>query len=210
MGMLEMVMPKMGESVMEGTIIRWLKKEGETIRQDESVLEVATDKVDTEVPAPFAGVLKQILARENEVVPVGKPIALIETQVAESTATATHRPPTPAQKTSSLSTEKSSASNVATDGSRPFYSPLVMNIARQENISLAELETIVGTGNNGRVTKEDILAYVAQRHQKKNVAAATATAEVTHTPSPQHTVFVSEEKVESPATSLSGADEIIE
>lgn len=182
MATVEMVMPKMGESIMEGTILSWLKKEGDLIEQDESVLEVATDKVDTEVPATHAGILKSILAREGEVVEVGKPIALIETvssdlteepTEATSTAAATTRdrqsalektetiPEIPAYTSLILGAVSKKEREKITG--KKFYSPLVLSIAKTENIGSAELASLPGTGKDGRVTKDDILAYVAKR-----------------------------------------------
>jgi 2-oxoglutarate dehydrogenase E2 component (dihydrolipoamide succinyltransferase) len=189
MARVELIMPKMGESIMEATILNWLKKPGDKIEQDESVLEVATDKVDTEVPSTHAGVLKEVLAKEGEVVKVGKAIAVIETEInATDTKPSTIEPP----KTSVAPIEKvmisASASNGngsvhahATDykSSSRFYSPLVKNIAKEEQIALAELETITGSGAEGRVTKKDILGYVQQRKLGQTVAAAAVRTSAT-------------------------------
>lgn len=186
MARVELIMPKMGESIMEATILNWLKKPGDKIEQDESVLEVATDKVDTEVPSTHAGVLKEVLAKEGEVVKVGKAIAVIETEInATDTKPSTIEPP----KTSVAPIEKvmisASASNGngsvhahATDykSSSRFYSPLVKNIAKEEQIALAELESISGTGAEGRVTKKDILGYVQQRKLGQTVAMGVRTS----------------------------------
>jgi len=179
MALKEMVMPKMGESVMEGTILNWLKKVGDKIEQDESVLEVATDKVDTDVPATFGGTLKEILAEKGKVVAVGSPIAIIETGEATTSAvettvvkTAEQKPVVAAQQTvPQQNTVQASAPAVKhTNGSaKKFYSPLVMNIAREENISFEELERVNGTGAEGRVTKNDVINYLEQR---KNAPAA--------------------------------------
>lgn len=168
MATIEMVMPQMGESIIEGTILAWLKKEGDTIEQDESVLEVATDKVDTEVPAPNGGVLKKILAKEGEVIGVGTPIALIETseelevvpvptsQRQEKKAPITNSPADNSNK------PLPSRASVAEEDSR-FYSPLVKNMAKEEGVSPAEMATIPGSGKEGRVTKQDMLSYLANR-----------------------------------------------
>lgn len=172
MALVEMVMPKMGESIMEGTILTWLKKVGDKIEQDESVLEVATDKVDTEIPASQEGVLKEILAQEGDVVEVGKPIAIISTEsddhepVVETAGESAkveirHEQESKAAGTGNGSPVQPLAAPVA----GRFYSPLVLNIARQEDIPMQELEKIPGTGKEGRVTKKDILAYVQQRHK---------------------------------------------
>ncbi|GAB4330431.1 MAG: dihydrolipoamide acetyltransferase family protein [Flammeovirgaceae bacterium] len=219
MGLVEMVMPKMGESVMEGTILQWLKKVGDKIEQDESVLEVATDKVDTEVPAPYSGVLKQILAKEGEVVQVGKAIALIETNVGASTNVQVPVSPVN-QATNNLIKEKATISSVthtangnpAHEEANRFYSPLVMSIAREEKIPLAELETIVGTGKDGRVTKKDILDYVEKR-KIGNISTANAPVRTSTSSTPVAPPVTAQMKttvVENPAISLSGADEIIE
>lgn len=177
MALVEMVMPKMGESIMEGTILTWLKKVGDTIDQDESVLEVATDKVDTEVPATHAGVLTEILAQEGDVIGVGKAIAVITTDgdengTAKGAKEDTKKKSTPIveKKVLTEATPIASVSDIKiparTDSGR-FYSPLVRNIAEEENISLIELENIGGTGKEGRVTKQDILSFL--QHRKSGV-----------------------------------------
>jgi 2-oxoglutarate dehydrogenase E2 component (dihydrolipoamide succinyltransferase) len=202
MALVELIMPKMGESIMEATILTWLKKPGDKIEQDESVLEVATDKVDTEVPSTHAGVLKEILAKEGEVVKVGKAIAIITTDATETTA-----PAAPAAEPKKETVKP--VAEVVTNGSNGahapadfkaasrFYSPLVKNIAKEENIAVAELETITGTGLEGRVTKKDILGYVQNRKLGKTIQAAPRPAAVvSSTP--------------SVPVSISGNDEIIE
>jgi len=179
MASIEMVMPKMGESIMEATVLSWLKQEGETIEQDESVLEVATDKVDTEVPASESGVLKKILAKEGDVVEIGKPIAIIEIEgelngndpdaLAQTEKTSS---PPPEQEEEVIEQKKEADTTAkeepASQGktSDRFYSPLVRNIAKEEGIPLAELEQVEGTGKEGRVTKKDILNYVKERATK--------------------------------------------
>ncbi len=214
MALVEMVMPKMGESIMEGTILRWLKNVGDKIEQDESVLEVATDKVDTEVPATASGILKEILAQNGEVIPVGKPIAIIATDGDEQGTTPAVQP---AQKeaTSNITAQASAVTNdiktkshISNGESLRFYSPLVMNIARQENVTMAELESIRGTGKDERVTKNDILDYIENRK-----TSTVATPEKQQLKEPVKT----EQKKESapldqlkPAQSLSGNYEIIE
>lgn len=203
MALVELVMPKMGESIMEATILSWLKKPGDKIEQDESVLEVATDKVDTEVPSTHAGVLKEILAKEGEVVKVGKPIAVIttdETVNEESPAPETEiKLPVKAKqsgKETVAPVTHTNGSSKVTDykSTSRFYSPLVKSIALQENIPVAELETISGTGAEGRVTKKDILAYVQHRKLGDTIQAV------------QYTIG-KEPKV---PVSLNGEDEIIQ
>lgn len=179
MALIELIMPKMGESIMEATILSWLKKPGDKIEQDEAVLEVATDKVDTEVPSTHGGILKEILAKQGEVVKVGKAIAIIATegddpkpQVEPSeTKVAAAQPvakPVPVQVASNGATEA-----VAADfkSASRFYSPLVKNIAKEENIPVAELESISGTGGDGRVTKRDILSYVQHRKMGQTISS---------------------------------------
>ena len=191
MSQVEMVMPKMGESVMEGTILKWLKKVGDKIEQDEPVLEVATDKVDAEVPAIHAGILKEILAQEGSVVEVGKPIAIVATTQEETLAKpespATGNPsPSQADENAAQALESQihslSTSNGSTRLEKPlsgrFYSPLVLTIAREENIPMEELEYIPGSGADHRVTKKDILNYLANR-QKNPAPVTTSTAVVT-------------------------------
>ena len=203
MARVELIMPKMGESIMEATILNWLKKPGDKIEQDESVLEVATDKVDTEVPSTHAGVLKEVLAKEGEIVKVGKAIAVIETEVnATDTKPSTTEPPktsvSPVEKvmvSASASNGNGSVHAHATDykSSSRFYSPLVKNIAKEEQIALAELENISGTGAEGRVTKKDILGYVQQRKLGQTVAMGVRTTVAPLVPA-----------------SISGGDEIIQ
>lgn len=172
MALVELVMPKMGESITEATILHWLKKPGDKIEQDESLLEVATDKVDTEVPSTHEGIVKEILAKEGEVVKVGKTIAIITTDGEASPVTSSpveekkSAPAKPAEspKQEILATGSNGARHAGDlKPSNRFYSPLVKNIAKEENIAVAELETISGSGSEGRVTKSDILAYVQNR-----------------------------------------------
>ncbi|WMJ73735.1 dihydrolipoamide acetyltransferase family protein [Cytophagaceae bacterium ABcell3] len=205
MALIEMVMPKMGESIMEGTILNWLKKPGDRIEQDESVLEVATDKVDTDVPATHAGVLKEILVEKGQVAQVGAPIAIIATEGEEEVA------PKPKATEDIVQEEKqpTASTNVPTKAAEPvkasgrFYSPLVLNIARQENISMMELEKIPGTGKEGRVTKNDIFKYLQDRKAPQVEKPASTS---TQTAAPKEYV---QEQIK-PATSLNGNVEIIE
>ena len=211
MAIVEMVMPKMGESIMEGTVLTWLKKEGDTIEPDESVLEVATDKVDTEVPATHGGILKEILVKEGDVVAVGAPIAKIETDAAVETesqpttapaATASAPQPQAEAQPAAVSASSNGQSSNGQTSSNRFYSPLVMSIARQENISMAELESVPGTGREGRVTKKDILAYVKNR---------PAAGQATSSPAPAAQPAAAPARTPQPMpVSISGEDEIIE
>ena len=162
MAQVELIMPKMGESIIEATILKWVKQVGDTVDVDETILEIATDKVDSEVPSPVAGTISQILFQEDDVVEVGKVIAIIATEGSDAAATSSastekeaikESAPAPAKATPTV--EKTSAPAVAatpvnTSSSDRFYSPLVKNIAAKENISLAELESIPGSGDQGR------------------------------------------------------------
>lgn len=206
MALVELIMPKMGESIMEATVLTWLKKEGDTIEQDESVLEVATDKVDTEVPSTHAGVLKEILAKDGEVIEVGKPIAIIATDGDNSSAPAAPKAEAKAEPKPEVKVEASqpAASNGAVHQtpvtSDRFYSPLVKNIAKEEGIPLSELDALPGSGKDGRVTKTDIIAYVETRGSQPVAAPAAA-------PAPESKPTTAVAKV--PA-SISAGDEIIE
>ncbi len=177
MALVELLMPKMGESIMEATILSWLKKPGDKIDQDESVLEVATDKVDTEVPTTHAGILQEILAAQGEVVQVGKPIALILTDGDDDGQSTVPNTELKNTETVSIGVDhtRSNGFNGSQDlkssGTR-FYSPLVKNIAKEESIPVAELEMISGTGAEGRVTKNDILGYVQNRKLGKTISIA--------------------------------------
>lgn len=207
MASVEMLMPKMGESIIEGTILTWLKKEGDSIEQDESVLEVATDKVDTEVPAIHAGILKKILAKEGEVVAVGAPIAIIETSGEASAASEpkTESAPSPKEEliaaapanTQAILAESNSVEETPAEDGR-FYSPLVRSIAKEEGLSANELSKVPGTGKEGRVTKQDMLDYLKNRSEASTSAPRV---EVKSAPS------ISEPKVQ---VSVSASDEIIE
>jgi 2-oxoglutarate dehydrogenase E2 component (dihydrolipoamide succinyltransferase) len=203
MPLVDLVMPKMGESIMEATILKWHKQPGDAVKQDETVLEIATDKVDSEVPSSTEGVLEELLYQVNDVVPIGSVIARIRTNGAASVGAHTHAAapasgyvqtnhtevphPQPAAAQPAAA-QPAAAPRAATGGSR-FYSPLVLNIAANEGVPLGELESIPGSGNEGRVTKKDILQYVADRkagHTTQTATATTAytpvTPTVTHTP----------------------------
>lgn len=163
---VDVVMPKMGESLQEGTILKWLKKEGDAVERDEMILEISTDKVDTEVPSPVSGVLVQLLAQEGETVEVGKVIAKISTGDGAVVAKVTE--PGTTSTTAPEPVEESAPQQVVTQEinqqkSNRFYSPLVKSIAKAEGISFAELDTIKGTGAEGRVTKNDLLNYLENR-----------------------------------------------
>ncbi len=168
MSLVDLVMPKLGESIMEATILKWHKQPGDKVAQDETVLDIATDKVDSEVPSTAEGTIEQILFKENDVVPIGTVIARIKV------GSGITQSPSPAPEPAKVYEEAniveeipytpstSSYSNASVNSNR-FYSPLVLNIAASEGISMIELENIAGTGQDGRVSKKDILAYVASR-----------------------------------------------
>lgn len=180
MAIVDLVMPKMGESIMEATVLKWHKNPGDAVKMDETVLEIATDKVDSEVPSTAAGTITEILFKENDVVPVGTVIARIDSEGATAAAPA---PQTAAAQTApqvqpaAVALAQPVPAVTASQGNR-FYSPLVLNIAAKEGIGMAELEGIPGTGNEGRVTKKDILNYVANRGNSPAAQPATTTATV--------------------------------
>jgi 2-oxoglutarate dehydrogenase E2 component (dihydrolipoamide succinyltransferase) len=171
MSLVDLKMPKLGESIMEATILKWVKKPGDTVEQDETVLEIATDKVDSEVPSTTEGILEEVLFKENDVVPVGTVIARIKVNDGQPNVSKNTEP-------SPVDTEEYEEAEImesvpyqpgqfvtpsATIGNNKFYSPLVLNIATSEGLPLSELEHIPGTGQDGRVSKKDILAYIQQR-----------------------------------------------
>jgi 2-oxoglutarate dehydrogenase E2 component (dihydrolipoamide succinyltransferase) len=208
----EMIMPKMGESVAEATIIKWLKKEGDTVEADESVLEIATDKVDSEVPSPASGKILKLLFKEGDVVQVGKVICLIgsEVEVGGKQEVVVTPSVVEVQKIKEVVPEQHVAKSAAViSNSDRFYSPLVRNIAQKEGIPQVELDTISGTGKEGRVTKNDILAYLPNRGK---VAASVATPKVVEE---QKTVSNGQQQVTAPVinkpdVSIGAGDEIIE
>jgi 2-oxoglutarate dehydrogenase E2 component (dihydrolipoamide succinyltransferase) len=232
MAIVDLTMPKLGESIMEATILKWYKQAGDTVKMDETVLEIATDKVDSEVPSTAEGTIQEILFQVNDVVPIGAVIARIKTGAAETVSSAAPVVTTPAKE--AMSSQPAERAVVVEDFNQPsfssehsssngasnrFYSPLVLNIAANEGISLSELEKIAGTGNEGRVTKKDILQYVSERKSgshktevrsqkpetgnQNEVAVVKETAPVTR--HPERT-----EGHNSPLTSYSGNVEIIE
>lgn len=208
MAQFELKLPKMGESVAEATITTWLKEVGDTIEMDEAVVEIATDKVDSEVPSEVDGVLKEILFSQDDVVQVGQTIAIIEiegegieadnsnsieTVVENSDVEEEHIKEI--EKSIEIAAETVAAPIAKTSESGRFYSPLVRNIAQTEGISIDELEHIAGSGKDGRVTKDDILAYIENKDAATKVAPVSA-------PKP----FVAK----AAPVSVNGGDEIIE
>lgn len=175
MAIVDLVMPKLGESIMEATVLKWHKKPGDAVQMDETILEIATDKVDSEVPSIAAGVIEEILFNVNDVVPIGTVIARIRTGAAETNSptpvittpvqeTANNQPAQQAVVVETIQHPAPSFKPASGNGSgNRFYSPLVLNIAASEGVSMTELDAIPGTGNEGRVTKKDILQYVSGR-----------------------------------------------
>jgi len=165
MAKYELIMPKMGESIMEATILSWSKKEGDRVELDETILEIATDKVDSEIPSPVEGVLKQILFQPDEVVEIGKVIAIIETEAKQNDEAEDLGPSSALQPSmeSKADLTPSETVKIAATSEDRFYSPLVRNIAQAEGIDQGELNRIEGSGMHGRVTKKDILSYVEKR-----------------------------------------------
>ncbi len=203
MAIAELVMPKLGESIMEATILKWNKKVGDHVKQDETVLDIATDKVDSEVPSTAEGVITEILFNVNDVVPIGTVIARINTAGDSAAVVEVPAPvetPKPIEVPSPAVTTTPIAEPVAEPvaeipyvpaeapvllekaATNRFYSPLVLNIANSEGVSLSELERIPGTGTDGRVSKKDILAYVADKKSGKVAPVPTTAAPVQSAP----------------------------
>jgi 2-oxoglutarate dehydrogenase E2 component (dihydrolipoamide succinyltransferase) len=229
MAIVDLVMPKLGESIMEATILKWNKQIGDNIAVDETVLEIATDKVDTEVPSPFAGKLVEICFQVNDVALIGSVLAKIEVAGESNVAVATvaETPaPTPApihEEIESIpyvpATPVNTAPQETGNTEARFYSPLVLNIAQSEGISLSDLEKIPGTGSGGRVSKKDILNWVAANKSGTTAALTTPVATVpTQAPSaPSISAQTQSAPIAPTATAsspagvvLSGASEIIE
>jgi 2-oxoglutarate dehydrogenase E2 component (dihydrolipoamide succinyltransferase) len=175
MATVDLIMPKMGESIMEATILKWHKAAGDTIKMDETLLEIATDKVDSEVPSTAEGIVEELLFNVNDVVPIGKVIARVRTGAANSTPKPSPPNMQPAVTQTANQqpaedyrhTEETTTAQPQTPNPNRFYSPLVLNIAAQEGVSMSELEKMPGTGAEGRVSKKDILQYVSDRKTGK-------------------------------------------
>jgi 2-oxoglutarate dehydrogenase E2 component (dihydrolipoamide succinyltransferase) len=241
MSVVDLVMPKLGESIMEATILRWHKKPGDAVKMDETVLDIATDKVDSEVPSTAEGVLEAVLFNENDVVPIGAIIAKIRVG---ANAAVTNAQPAPAapqpqyeeakvveeipyQPANNDQYSTNNNQSATSDGASKirFYSPLVLNIAQQEGIGMAELEAIQGTGQDGRVSKKDILNYVASKgtgtsyrpqessiqHQASSIQPPVSSIQPPAT-SIQHPVSSTQHQVSTiqPPTIFTGNTEVIE
>ncbi|MEA3479459.1 MAG: dihydrolipoamide acetyltransferase family protein [Bacteroidota bacterium] len=182
MAKFEIVMPKMGESIIEATITKWLKAVGDSVEEDDALVEIATDKVDSEIPSPVEGSMAELLYNEGDTVEVGKVIAIIETEGEVSDA--------PASTTAAAVAIVPEPADIK--ASDRFYSPLIKSIAKKENIAIEELELIPGTGKDGRVTKQDMLDYLKTRTVTPTAAASAKVA------------------IEAPVVTTEAGDEIIE
>jgi 2-oxoglutarate dehydrogenase E2 component (dihydrolipoamide succinyltransferase) len=215
MAQFELIMPKMGESIAEATITKWLKNEGDTIQLDEAIVEIATDKVDSEVPSTGEGVLLKKLWNEGDVVPVGEAIAVIGTDANAAVSNSAPASPEPiknqveqpvveAAKVVQEQVQTAVAAVSNSEGGR-FYSPLVLNIARTEGIAMAELESIAGSGKENRVTKGDILKYIENgRNGQSQSSPAPSAPQATPTSKPAET------KPQASKITMMPGDEIIE
>jgi 2-oxoglutarate dehydrogenase E2 component (dihydrolipoamide succinyltransferase) len=218
MATVDLVMPKMGESIMEATILKWNKNAGDTVKMDETVLEIATDKVDSEVPSTAAGIVEEILFNVNDVVPIGTVIARIRTGASENVSSAPASPVVPSQNKPEPAPVQQKQANATPEVSSPsggnrFYSPLVLNIAAQEGVSMSELEQIPGTGNEGRVTKKDILQFVSDKKSGKSQPAQQPQAATSQQePAQQQQMVIPVNKVASTSSpaQYNGNVEIIE
>ena len=219
MAQFELILPKMGESVAEATITTWLKNEGDFIEAEESVVEVATDKVDSEVPSPVSGTLVKIISSVNDVAQVGAAIAIIETEGSGETEAAAESAPAPApaveevvaeietQVAAAAQTVAPAAPNapIAKNSNGRFYSPLVRSMAKEEGIGQAELDQIKGSGKDGRVTKKDVLAYLEGGRTAPAAAPAPAPAPAVTPAAPKAPAATA-----TPSITPSAGDEIIE
>jgi len=232
MAKIELVMPKMGESIMEATILNWVKNVGDEVKEDETILEIATDKVDSEIPSPVDGVLKEILFNVDDTIEVGTVIAIIEkaggeTESAAPQAAKTEIPaatPAPVKEKQSIAASNGNgtvapakpavvhadAAPIQRKSGDRFYSPLVRNIAKQEHISMNELDAIPGSGAKGRVTKKDIKNYIANRANGNVTTAPSPVVSTPAAPPSPAPAAKSESHAAKPAVSVSGNDEIIQ
>ena len=224
MAQFELILPKMGESVAEATVTNWLKNVGDVIDAEESVVEVATDKVDSEVPSPVSGTLVKILVDINGVAEVGSPIAIIEVEGEGSGTTASAAPevaPEPAVAVAEIEAQVAAASAtvsapvpsgpIAKNSNGRFYSPLVRSMAKEEGIGQAELDQISGSGKEGRVTKKDIVAYLETGRKTTAPVAASQTPAASPAPAaPAGTAPAVAPIPSAPAMKIGEGDEIIE
>lgn len=202
MSTFDILMPKMGESVEEATITKWFVKPGDTIEEDQLLLEIATDKVDSEIPSPVAGVVKEIKFDVDAVVPVGEVVAVISMggeDVGDDSQSEKDR--APSEKKEEKDTAKESATVVDFKDSEKFYSPLVKSIAKEEGISLEELDKIAGSGKDGRVTKDDVLSFLDNRRSKP---AAKSESKEAAASAPSHP------QMKQPEVKVGEGDEVVE
>lgn len=202
MAVFEIIMPKLGESIIEATITKWLKQAGEQISEEDPIVEIATDKVDSEIPSPIDGVITKLNYEEGDVVPVGSVIALVNMDDDDDDTSEAEKPkeePKSSEEpvTAAAATTEKPAVPASTDysSSERFYSPLVKNIAKTENISLEELNGIAGSGKENRVTKKDMLKYLGDKKSGKIAVSPSAPAPRT---------------LEAPPVQTSAGDEIFE
>lgn len=192
---VEMLMPQMGESIAEATISKWRKKPGDSVQKDEVILEISTDKVDSEIPAPAAGVLAELLFNEGDVVPVKTKIAVIDTAASAGAAPAkpaaapsngngAHHAPAQAAAATVPSPKAAAKEELHDEGDR-YYSPLVKGLAEKHGVALSELATLAGSGQGGRVTKEDFLKYVEAREAKPAAAPQAPASTPSARPAPK-------------------------
>lgn len=220
MAIVNVIMPKLGESIMEATVLKWHKKPGDTVKLDETLLDIATDKVDSEVPSTAEGILEEVLCKENDVIAIGAVIAKIRTSAPEAAQPATpiiEKPTIITNNGNGISkaheeteihvpyTPSTTIVEERKDGGR-FFSPLVVNIAAKEGISLSDLERIPGTGNDGRVTKKDILEFVQNRHSFSPIQSSVTIQESGNTSSFSNRPI----PVESVDVPMTGNVEVIE
>jgi len=219
MPIVDLIMPKLGESIMEATILKWHKKPGDQVQQDETVLDIATDKVDSEVPSTDAGTITELLFKENDVVPIGAVIARLETAKTQTGSTPSAAP-APAKENNSSIEEipyqpTTNTASVPANSAIRFYSPLVLKIAQEEGLNMSELEKIPGTGQDGRVSKKDILEYLSKGKNNGQQSAEAPAAQPTvsashlvHTPAttPPSSQAVATQAPSQPATTSQPAN----
>jgi len=206
MATFEIIMPKLGESVIEATITKWLKAPGDTINEDDALVEIATDKVDSEIPSPVEGKLIKLLFNEGDVVAVGTPIAVIsldgDDAVIEEPAESAKAEPV-ANETDAVAESENIEATSIESGSGKFYSPLVKSIAKEENISQKELDSIQGSGKEGRVTKDDVMTFLKSRSSQPK---ALPESKATETPAAKAPAA----RIEAPKVTTESGDQIVE
>lgn len=206
MATFEIIMPKLGESVIEATITKWLKAPGDAINEDDALVEIATDKVDSEIPSPVEGKLIKLLFNEGDIVPVGTPIAIIsldgDDTVAEAPVESAKAEPV-ANETAAVTESENIEATSIESGSGKFYSPLVKSIAKEENISQKELDSIQGSGKEGRVTKDDVMTFLKSRSSQPK---ALPESKATETPAAKAPAA----RIEAPKVTTESGDQIVE